>query len=153
MIYQLTYTSKALGTISDKDIQDILYNSKVNNDTLKISGCLLFYNHKFYQILEGDEADVLHLFELIKKDERHSEVKIVGTSFTKKRLYKEWGMLYQPINRSFVTEQEIEQFKQNLLLLENFTETSTEAEIWFWREIKKGLLLKEVNSKEKAINR
>lgn len=141
MIFQLTYSSKAKKNITATDIDNILSMSTKNNRNLKISGCLLFYNYNFYQIIEGDKKDILALFKKIKQNILHHDVTLIATSHTQKRLYKDWGMLYYSINKKLRSKKEVEQLKNNLLLLESLTETSTEAEIWFWREIKKELLL------------
>lgn len=144
MIYQLTYTSEAIKTLADDDIYAILKSSEQNNHQLKISGCLLLYNQKFYQILEGNETTVLALYEQIKRDPRHYNVTLTATSYAKEPLYKDWGMIFQDVNTSTTDPEDVQQFERTLLMLESLTEKTTESEIWFWREIKKELVTKKV---------
>ena len=58
MVYELTYCSLAKPSITADEILAILESAGRNNKKNKITGCLLYYNHEFLQILEGEEKMV-----------------------------------------------------------------------------------------------
>ena len=140
MIFQLTYRSKAVETINSKDLDDILQTARVVNSSLNITGCLVFFNNLFFQLLEGDQKSVTSLFSAIRTDHRHRNVELMVQEPTEDRLFPNWGMAYYPVNDKEVGKPEFEQFKRNLILLSDFSEASTITEIRFWNEVKKKLL-------------
>lgn len=93
-VYQLTYRSKAIPDITSKEIQEIIKIAKAFNSTNDISGCLLFDNGYFVQILEGDEEKVTQLYLTIKKDRRHNHLEVLSKGWSSKRVFDNWGMGY-----------------------------------------------------------
>jgi hypothetical protein len=78
MVYELTYCSLAKASITAEEILAILESAGRNNKKNKISGCLLYYNHEFLQILEGEEKMVKAVQRKIARDPRHSNVRILA---------------------------------------------------------------------------
>ncbi|NNC70857.1 MAG: BLUF domain-containing protein [Flavobacteriaceae bacterium] len=140
MIFQLTYRSKAVETINSKDLDNILQTARAVNSSLNITGCLVFFNNLFFQLLEGDQNSVTSLFSAIKTDHRHTNVELLVQEPTEDRLFPNWGMAYYPVNDKEVGKPEFEQFKRNLILLSDFSEAKTITEIRFWNEVKKKVL-------------
>ncbi len=73
-MFELVYCSVAKSNLTSQDIQDILETSKKFNSDNQITGCLLYHDHEFLQVLEGDQQVVQDLFISIKKDLRHFNV-------------------------------------------------------------------------------
>jgi len=96
-VFQLTYYSTARPGISSKDIEDILTTSRKHNGANDITGCLLFHNDEFLQILEGEELAVLKLFEKIKADPRHETILKLAENNAEKRSFGQWTMAYHNI--------------------------------------------------------
>jgi len=92
-IYQLIYGSKAADEFSEQALIDILHTSRKLNGQAKISGALIYHNHYFLQVLEGEEQAVKTLFhEHIAKDKRHKDVTIFNQEIVDKRHFKYWNM-------------------------------------------------------------
>lgn len=139
MIYQLTYRSTSINTINTTDLESIHSLADKKNKKLNITGCLVFYNTKFYQLLEGDEQDVISLYNEIKRDHRHTKVELIAEGLTKNRIFPNWGMAYYPMAENRFNKSEFKQFKSNLLLLTKLTTSVTKTELNFWKQIKKAL--------------
>jgi len=136
MNFQLTYKSKATPGVTNDTIKEILKSARRNNAVNKISGCLVFLENHFIQILEGDKELVKDLFETIKQDSRHSDIELLCWDDSDERLFNSWGMLYfdnQDLQSSDLSEEE---FKLNLLLLETLSKPKSASEIKFWKAIK-----------------
>ena len=77
-MFELVCCSKASPSLTMDDIRAILDTANQFNDAHDITGCLLYYNNEFVQLLEGDKTEVLDLYENIKRDKRHSYVLLLG---------------------------------------------------------------------------
>ena len=63
IVFRLVYTSKAIASVTDEDLEDILSKARSNNPRLGLTGLLMFHNSEFFQVLEGREASVEALFK------------------------------------------------------------------------------------------
>lgn len=92
MLKELMYTSCAVKGFTEADLTNVLQVSEVYNAERFITGVLLYDGTAFMQILEGEEADVQELFERIKRDPRHSNVKLESFVAIKKRTFPNWSL-------------------------------------------------------------
>ena len=72
--------------------------SRLKNETLNISGMLLYLDPFFIQILEGEEAIVNESFNIIKHDSRHHKVKIIYKKPIEARSFPNWTMGFNKIS-------------------------------------------------------
>ena len=91
-LFQLIYVSRATVEFSQEDLRELLENARVNNHKLGIGGLLIFEDGDFIQVLEGPKEEVLELFDKIKRDHRHTEVKKLFLQKTDKKEFGEWEM-------------------------------------------------------------
>lgn len=91
--FELSYRSKAAFYIGEADVKSIEKFSDENNRDNRVTGCLIHYEDNFFQLLEGPKRQVLHIYEKIKNDPRHSEVDILWKGPRKERLFEDWGMI------------------------------------------------------------
>ena len=97
MIFQLCYTSTATSDMQRQDLVDLLDVSRRNNEQLGITGLLLYTSDRFIQLLEGDEAKVRALYELIQRDQRHRDVTLVFEGQVPERECPDWSMGFQAL--------------------------------------------------------
>lgn len=90
--YQLIYRSRISRRIRFADAEKIAERSAEKNALRNISGMLLYTPTHFLQVLEGEKATVLRLFERISSDDRHSEVAIISQGEVDERCFGDWGM-------------------------------------------------------------
>ena len=76
-MHTLIYSSGIEPYLGDIDISSLLYAARQSNAEHKITGILLHINGKFIQVLEGEEAPVKKLYEIIDRDRRHKNLKIL----------------------------------------------------------------------------
>lgn len=84
-MYELLYCSSASQDLTPNDITDILEISRKCNSEREITGCLLYYEKQFIQIIEGDKQLIKDLFANIEKDIRHENVILLGENKKEKR--------------------------------------------------------------------
>jgi len=105
-LYRLVYYSEASDNLTIQDVKSISAKASVKNESLLISGGLLYCEGKFLQVLEGGIRPVNKLFEIILQDERHKNVNLIHFSRVSKREFEGWEMslVFFPTSRDFFPE-------------------------------------------------
>jgi hypothetical protein len=99
MQYQIVYYSDASSPMGEDALIDLLRVSMRNNSRDNITGCMIYANHRFIQLLEGEQAQVERLFNKIKSDSRHSNVQVAVEMSTTQRLFPNWSMAFKYLGR------------------------------------------------------
>lgn len=94
----LVYTSVSTDKILSEQVDNILQRSQKNNSKNEITGVLICNGGHYMQCLEGTKDNVINLFEKIKKDKRHSDVKTLFEGHTAERVFGDWSMTYKDIH-------------------------------------------------------
>lgn len=90
MLYQIIYVSKR--KCSDEEITKILNKSREKNQKKNITGLLLFSKDNFIQCIEGEKDDIMELYNVIKKDQRHANSVVISYKPIQKRDFPAWSM-------------------------------------------------------------
>lgn len=131
-MFELIYRSVADDNLKSSDILDILNTSKQWNSTHNITGCLLYYNREFLQILEGDEIAVKELFSQIEKDKRHTNVFHVSENEKSARTFKNWSMAYHELKKSEMHDLNKQHFIDSFLTISELSQKPTQVVKLFW---------------------
>lgn len=92
MLSQLIYVSTRNINCTDKEIKNILEDSQKKNEDKEITGVLLYSEKQFLQVVEGGQKEVIALYNVIKTDNRHSNVIMVSLSPIMERTFPSWQM-------------------------------------------------------------
>lgn len=90
-MYRLIYASHARDD-HQQDLPGILDWSRTHNPGLGITGVLCLLDGTYMQCLEGEEADVMALFDSIRQDTRHHGATILDRRAIPRRAYPSWSM-------------------------------------------------------------
>ena len=93
-MYSIIYRSVANDSFSLSDIYDMLSKARERNFKQNITGCLLYHENGFLQLLEGERKDVLSLYDKISEDNRHHTVELILEEKQNDRLFKDWSMAF-----------------------------------------------------------
>lgn len=126
---ELIYYSIASPSLTKADVLTILDISQKNNSDTGITGCMLYYNDAFLQILEGDPEVVESLYSKIEQDRRHYNVKLVFKDNIQQRLFKDWSMGFRDLANDDNDEQN---FRESFIAIADQTEQSSVASQLFW---------------------
>lgn len=96
MNIRLCYASKRNENSDDllQDLRDILTEARDFNTQHCIYGVLYYADNAFFQCLEGEQQIVESLFEKIKTDSRHLDVKHLNTHSIDQSSFNRWSMKY-----------------------------------------------------------
>ncbi|MEV7800125.1 BLUF domain-containing protein [Microbacterium foliorum] len=96
-LVSLVYCSSATHPFSEQELADLLAVSRARNSARDITGMLLYRGSEFVQILEGTRSDVESLMEIIGRDRRHEDVRVLIEEPLHERRFAEWTMGYQSL--------------------------------------------------------
>lgn len=88
----LVYVSSARRLFSDRDLIELLEQSREKNARLAVTGMLLYKDGNFMQALEGPDDAVLPLFRTIERDARHHRVIQLLRQPVEEREFASWWM-------------------------------------------------------------
>ena len=102
-LIRLIYISRSnLQAIENVDIEPgiarILTISRINNRKRGLVGVLYFGNGCFFQCLEGEQETVDALYEKLKMDKRHSDLKVLSRQDITRLSFSQWDMKYVKID-------------------------------------------------------
>ena len=97
-MFTLVYVSSAAKPFTQAELAELLATSRANNESLGISGMLLYKDGNFMQALEGEEQQVLALNTKISHDPRHHGFMILLREHQAQRVFPEWSMAFRDLN-------------------------------------------------------
>lgn len=140
-MYEIIYSSSASRNLTNKDIQNILTTAHKFNKKDDITGCLLYHNKEFIQILEGEREKVERLFSVIYQDDRHTDVILLAEGEKKDRVFNDFSMAYHELSDDDVQGIGKELFVSNFIAFSEVVDKPTFPMILFWN-LAKQLLAK-----------
>lgn len=129
---EITYCSSASPNLRSEDIHAILETSRNYNEKNNITGCLLYYNREFIQILEGEKETVMELYSKIGRDNRHSEVLLLAEGDKKERVFYDWNMAFYELSPDDVQGIGRDVFVDNFNTFAGLAEKRTFPTLLFW---------------------
>lgn len=93
-MHLLIYSSLYTGTEEEinRDLLDICESAKRNSPILGITSVLFYHHGKFLQLLEGEEDALNRLMAKLKKDSRHTKIRILVDEPIMHHGFKDWHM-------------------------------------------------------------
>ena len=89
---QLIYMSSPSKVMNEESLLSVVRNAQKFNIEHDVSGFLISDNQTIVQLLEGSKKEVMSLFQKIKRDARHHDIKIQYQAATETRTMPFLGM-------------------------------------------------------------
>lgn len=110
----LSYVSRATQEMGMLALMRLISQAVFHNKEIGATGVLFYENQQFGQILEGHESDILNLWEKIKQDPRHHEIKLIGIEEIKRRKFPQWSMRFFGADEIVNMNPDLQHVLQNL---------------------------------------
>ncbi len=94
----LIYLSSAASLPDVTWIDPLMQAARVKNRQLGITGCLLHHDGSFMQYIEGPTDAVETLFDVIRGDPRHKDVRLMYRGPVHKRAFAGWLMAHSDVD-------------------------------------------------------
>ncbi len=102
----LIYLSRATQPMNAEDLQQLLDQSRRNNEQVNITGLLLYQAGCFLQALEGEAQPVTELYDRISKDPRHTDLNKLYDQPIDKRNFGDWSMGFHLVDKAALENSE-----------------------------------------------
>lgn len=136
----LVYSSEAVSRFYQEDLDQLLLHARAHNESAGITGILLYRNDQFIQFLEGSPDAVGDLTERIRRDARHTNVRVLIDELTLERQFDDWTMGYQPLKNqtSSVLPGFRDSFADIAAAPDEFTTGRAAKELALWFRVRAG---------------
>src|SRR4051812_38121657 len=98
------YASTAAPGFQEADIPALLKHSRKANSARGLTGMLLYIDGSFFQVLEGDPAQVDAVYEIISRDPRHERVTMIIREPITQRSFGDWTMGFTTVSLTDVRD-------------------------------------------------
>ena len=88
----IVYRSRAVFPPTDVDLLYLLAHARENNKAANLTGVILYDRGHFFQWIEGTNQSLGKLWNRIRADTRHSEIRILADQEIPVRLFEGWSM-------------------------------------------------------------
>jgi hypothetical protein len=103
-ILTLTYTSSATDLMSVTQLVELIEQIRPKNERLGVTGLLLYSGGSVIQTLEGASYAVYRVFDAIRADPRHGDVRIVERRYVDDRSFATWSMGFRNVSAREVAD-------------------------------------------------
>jgi hypothetical protein len=125
---QLIYVSRR--RMSSEALTAIVAKSTVSNARRNITGALLCSGQNLMQILEGEVADIVSRYEVIRRDGRHTDVQCLVCKNVVKRMFPDSKMMLADLDSQAVLDrQRLIEMVEGVRLITNTSHYPIEAHV------------------------
>ena len=92
MLMRLFYVSEVAAGCTETDVQVILGQAQIRNRRLDVTGMLAVSDGHFCQVLEGRPDAVDSIMDRVRRDPRHTRIRVLLEQPTDRRSFEGWAM-------------------------------------------------------------
>ena len=134
-MFSLVYSSIASPKLDSSNLDKIHSTAMAFNKNNSITGCLLYHEGKFVQLLEGSKYHVINLYENIVKDTRHISPIVLHTEHSHFRMFKDWSMIFHNLSSKALKDSSYKiQCFTDMFNSSNANCIPSSSKLKFWRE-------------------
>lgn len=116
-LYFVIYVSQATQQIARQALDEMMKKARQANRAAGISGCLVYHDGYFMQMLEGKRDALSVVMDAVKVDPRHHSVRVVIEGPARRRIFADWGMVLRYVSptQEAIVDQEFAPWQQRKL--------------------------------------
>ena len=96
----IAYISSATCAFSDEELERLLVGARSFNESVGVTGVLLYNGTSFFQYIEGESASCERVFERVKGSSRHHSVNTLFDRPSQGRYFSNWTMGFSTASSS-----------------------------------------------------
>jgi hypothetical protein len=97
-LYQLLYTSTIAPDVPISSVAEIARKARIGNHERGITGLLIFDGQRFCEYAEGSEEHLMALIERVRRDHRHTDMKLLHHGALDKQRFKTFSLGYAEVD-------------------------------------------------------
>ena len=91
----IVYVSSAVRLFSLEEVAHLLQRARERNEDYGVTGVLLYHGGNFMQYIEGPKDSLDVIYDIIKKDDKHTGIIVVSREVIERRQFDDWSMAFQ----------------------------------------------------------
>lgn len=88
----LTYSSRAVTPLTERDLTRLESDASARNRAEKLTGLFVYDDGHFFQWLEGPVEGLTRVWDSVRRDPRHTDIRVSHIQPTPARVFGEWSM-------------------------------------------------------------
>lgn len=92
---RVIYASRAVQEFDEVDLLQLLAQARAANLRHGVTGMLVYSSRSFLQLFEGEDADVEVVWDRIRMDSRHADLRVLRDGPASERLFTDWTMGFE----------------------------------------------------------
>jgi hypothetical protein len=97
-VRRIIYASRARHAFGDDELVQLLLRARATNEDYDVTGMLVYAAQSFLQLFEGDAEGVEVVWDRIRMDDRHTELRVLSDGPVAQRLYPDWAMGFEHVD-------------------------------------------------------
>ena len=95
---RIIYASRSLHDFTDSELVDLLLRARAMNEDYHVTGMLVYSARSFLQLFEGEDFDVEVIWDRIRLDDRHTDLRVLQDGPARVREYADWSMGFEHVD-------------------------------------------------------
>ena len=89
---RIIYASRSFSDLSEDELLTLLQSARARNEQHGVTGMLVYASRSFLQLFEGEDEGVEVIWDRIRLDPRHHDLRVLADGATDRRQFGEWSM-------------------------------------------------------------
>jgi hypothetical protein len=94
-VRRIVYASRAVHEFEDFELLELLDRARAQNQRRGVTGMLVYSARSFLQLFEGEDDAVEVIWDRIRMDERHTDLRVLGDGAVTLRQFGNWSMGFE----------------------------------------------------------
>jgi hypothetical protein len=92
---RIIYASRAVQEMDETDLLHLLTVARSTNKRHAVTGMLVYASRSFLQLFEGPDEEVEIIWDRIRMDPRHTDLRVLADGPATERLFVDWTMGFE----------------------------------------------------------
>jgi hypothetical protein len=94
-VRRVIYASRAVQDFDEVDLLHLLAQARSRNAANGVTGMLVYSSRSFLQLFEGDDRGVEAIWDRIRLDDRHTDLRVLHDGPVEHRSFSDWTMGFE----------------------------------------------------------
>src|SRR5690242_10164465 len=92
---RIIYASRARHGFDTPELLELLDRARTVNDEHGVTGMLVYAGQSFLQLFEGEDGEVELVWDRIRLDDRHTDLRVLADGGVERRQFADWSMGFE----------------------------------------------------------
>lgn len=119
-LHHIVYVSAATKSLNEEEVDTLLSSAREFNQTVNVTGILLYQKKTFFQFFEGPRNSVEEVYERIKSASQHTAIIELASAQASERFFGDWNMGFCHAPQNTLQQLSHAEWRKNLAYLSQY---------------------------------